>query len=141
MTPALLKEIKKKKSLYQKCMQIKANSPDNFNEQWEIYKKQKNYVTKLSKKLNELRLEDALINFKGVTPGMLVTLGEKKIKTLKDDTNDKVLFVFYTFDNTKSWSYGKFPKGWHWNRRRQHTSNWITHKKRRHFSYRCSTFL
>ena len=29
-------------------------------------------------------LEEALINFKGMTPGMLVTLGEKKIKTLKD---------------------------------------------------------
>ena len=43
-----------------------------------------------------------------------VTKNVKKIKTLKDDTNDKVLFVFYTFDNTKSWSYGKFPKGWHW---------------------------
>jgi N utilization substance protein A len=38
----------------------------------------------MSKKLNELGLDDALINFKGVTPGMLVTLGEKKIKTLKD---------------------------------------------------------
>ena len=38
----------------------------------------------MSKKLNELGLEDALINFKGITPGMLVTLGEKKIKTLKD---------------------------------------------------------
>ena len=38
----------------------------------------------MSEKLNELGLEDALINFKGVTPGMLVTLGEKKIKTLKD---------------------------------------------------------
>ena len=38
----------------------------------------------MSKKLNELGLEDSLINFKGVTPGMLVTLGEKKIKTLKD---------------------------------------------------------
>ena len=29
-------------------------------------------------------LEEALINFKGLTPGMLVTLGEKKIKTLMD---------------------------------------------------------
>ena len=38
----------------------------------------------ISKKLNELGLEEALINFKGITPGMLVTLGEKKIKTLKD---------------------------------------------------------
>ena len=45
MTPALLKEIKKKKSLYQKCMQIKADSPNNFDEHWEIYKKQKKEMT------------------------------------------------------------------------------------------------
>ena len=38
----------------------------------------------IGKKLKELGVEDALINFKGLTPGMLVTLGEKKIKTLKD---------------------------------------------------------
>ena len=39
----------------------------------------------------------------------------RKIKTgLKDETDDKVLFVFYTFDNTESWTYGKFPKGWRW---------------------------
>ena len=29
-------------------------------------------------------MEKQLIDFKGLTPGMLVTLGEKKIKTLKD---------------------------------------------------------
>ena len=38
----------------------------------------------ISKRLNELGLDQALINLKGITPGMLVTLGEKKIKTLKD---------------------------------------------------------
>jgi len=38
----------------------------------------------VEKKLKELGVEDVLINFKGLTPGMLVTLGEKKIKTLKD---------------------------------------------------------
>ena len=38
----------------------------------------------IEKKLNELGLEDSLINLKGLTPGMLVTLGEKKIKTLKE---------------------------------------------------------
>ncbi len=38
----------------------------------------------IEKKLNELGLEETLINLKGITPGMLVTLGEKKIKTLKD---------------------------------------------------------
>ena len=35
-------------------------------------------------KLKELGVEDALINHKGLTLGMLVTLGEKKIKSLKD---------------------------------------------------------
>jgi len=38
----------------------------------------------------------------------------KTKKNLKDKSNDKVLFVFYTFDNTDSWSYGKLPKGWRW---------------------------
>jgi len=38
----------------------------------------------IGKKLKELGVEDNLINFKGLTPGMLVTLGEKKINKLKD---------------------------------------------------------
>ena len=38
----------------------------------------------IGKKLKELGIEDSLINLKGITPGMLVTLGEKSIKTLKD---------------------------------------------------------
>ncbi len=38
----------------------------------------------IEKKLNELGLEESLINLKGLTTGMLVTLGEKKIKTLKE---------------------------------------------------------
>ena len=38
----------------------------------------------IAKKLKELGVEDALINLTGITHGMLVTLGEKKIKTLKD---------------------------------------------------------
>ena len=42
-------------------------------------KKEKEIITK---KLNELGLEESLINLNGLTPGMLVTLGEKKIKTL-----------------------------------------------------------
>ena len=32
----------------------------------------------------DLGLEDTLINLKGLTPGMLVTLGEQKILTLED---------------------------------------------------------
>ena len=36
----------------------------------------------IEKKLNELGIEESLINLNGLTPGMLVTLGEKKVKTL-----------------------------------------------------------
>merc|ERR1711964_579012 len=54
----------------------------------ELKKRAEEYLKKekedIGKKLKELGVEEALINFKGVTPGMLVTLGEKKIKTLKD---------------------------------------------------------
>ena len=38
----------------------------------------------IKKKLKDLGVDDNLINHKGLTPGMLLTLGEKKIKTLKD---------------------------------------------------------
>ena len=38
----------------------------------------------ISERIKELGLEDLLINLKGLTPGMLVTLGEQKILTLED---------------------------------------------------------
>ena len=38
----------------------------------------------LHRKLKDLGVDDNLIQHKGLTPGMLLTLGEKKIKTLKD---------------------------------------------------------
>ena len=38
----------------------------------------------ISKRIKELGLDDTLINLKGLTPGMLVTLGEQKILTLED---------------------------------------------------------
>ena len=47
----------------------------------EYLKKEKEDI---GKKLKELGVEDLLINLKGLTPGMLVTLGEKKIKSLND---------------------------------------------------------
>ncbi len=34
--------------------------------------------------MKDLGVEDNLINHKGLTPGMLLTLGEKKVKTLAD---------------------------------------------------------
>jgi len=47
----------------------------------EFIKKEKEDI---SKRLKELGVDDALVNLKGLTIGMLATLGEKKIKTLKD---------------------------------------------------------
>ena len=38
----------------------------------------------ISKRIKDLGLSDDLINLKGLTPGMLVTLGEKKILSLED---------------------------------------------------------
>ncbi len=54
----------------------------------ELKERAKDYLSKekelIGKKLKDLGVEDALINHKGLTPGMLVTLGEKKINSLKD---------------------------------------------------------
>ena len=38
----------------------------------------------ISQRIKDLGLEDSLINLKGLTPGMLVTLGEQKILKLED---------------------------------------------------------
>ena len=47
----------------------------------EFYKKDQEEI---SKKIKELGLENNLISHEGLTPGMLVTLGEQKILTLND---------------------------------------------------------
>jgi len=47
----------------------------------EFYQKDQEEI---SKRIKDLGLENELINHKGLTPGMLVTLGEKKILTLND---------------------------------------------------------
>ena len=61
---------------------IDENTAKELKERAEEYlnKEKKN----IEKKLKELGVEDALLKLKGITPGMLVTLGEKKIKTLND---------------------------------------------------------
>ena len=38
----------------------------------------------ISERIKELGLQDTLINLKGLTPGMLMTLGDQKILTLED---------------------------------------------------------
>jgi len=54
----------------------------------ELKERTKEYLIKekedIGKKLKDLGVNDDLVNHKGLTPGMLLTLGEKKIKTLKD---------------------------------------------------------
>ena len=61
---------------------VDENTAKELKERAEEYlKKEKEDI---GKKLKELGVEDDLINFKGLTPGMLVTLGEKKINKLKD---------------------------------------------------------
>ena len=47
----------------------------------EFYKKNQDEI---QSKIKELGLETDLINHKGLTPGMLLTLGEKKILSLTD---------------------------------------------------------
>ena len=54
----------------------------------ELIERAKEYFQKdqeeISNKIKELGLDNELINLKGLTPGMLVTLGEQKILTLND---------------------------------------------------------
>ena len=56
-------------------MNQKASSEFNYE--------QKN-IENIGKKIKDRGLEDDLISHKGLTPGMVLTLGEKKIKNLKD---------------------------------------------------------
>jgi transcription termination/antitermination protein NusA len=54
----------------------------------ELQERAKEYLIKekenIDNKLKDLGVGEDLINHKGLTPGMLLTLGEKKIKSLKD---------------------------------------------------------
>jgi len=54
----------------------------------ELQERSKEYLVKekenIGNKLKDLGVSEDLINHKGLTPGMLLTLGEKKIKNLKD---------------------------------------------------------
>jgi len=73
----------------------------------ECLKKEKENI---SKRLKELGVEEALINLKGLTPGMLVTLGEKKINTLKDfaELSTDELVGFYDEKKGKRFKFEGF---------------------------------
>ena len=52
-----------------------------------LIERQKNFIKRsedISQRIKDLGLDDSLINLKGLTPGMLVTLGEQKILKLED---------------------------------------------------------
>ena len=71
----------------------------------ELKKRTSEYLVKekenIGKKLKDLGVADDLINHKGLTPGMLLTLGEKKIKTLKDFAELSVDELVGTYDEKK----------------------------------------
>jgi len=75
----------------------------------ELQKRAKEYLIKekenIEKQLNELGLDEALISFKGMTPGMLVTLGEKKIKTLKEFAELSTDELIGTYDEKQGKRY------------------------------------
>jgi len=56
----------------------------------------------IEKKLKELGVEEDLIKHQGLTPGMLLTLGEKKIKNLKDFAELSTDEIMGGYDEKKS---------------------------------------
>jgi len=61
---------------------IDENTSKELKERAEDYlKKEKENI---EKELSKLGVEENLVNLKGITPGMLLTLGKKQIKSLKD---------------------------------------------------------
>ena len=56
-------------------------------------------------KLKDFGVDDNLINYKGLTPGMLLTLGEKKIKTLKDFAELSTDELIGSYDEKKGVKY------------------------------------
>ncbi len=66
----------------QKIEAIDENTAKELKERADEYSKKEK--EDISRKLKELGVDDAFINLKGLTPGMLLTLGEKKIKSLQD---------------------------------------------------------
>ena len=82
---------------------IDANTAKELKERAEEYliKEKEN----IKKKLKDLGVDDNLINHKGLTPGMLLTLGEKKIKTLKDFAELSTDEVIGSYDEKKGVKY------------------------------------
>jgi len=75
----------------------------------ELKERAEEYIKKekedIGKKLKDLGVDNNLINHKGLTPGMLLTLGEKKIKTLKDFAELSTDEVIGSYDEKKGVKY------------------------------------
>jgi len=75
----------------------------------ELKERAEEYLSKekenIGKKLKDLGVEENLINHKNLTPGMLLTLGEKKIKTLKDFAELSTDEVIGGYDEKKGTRY------------------------------------
>tara|TARA_Y100000590_G_scaffold151060_1_gene173564 strand:+ start:1297 stop:2844 length:1548 start_codon:yes stop_codon:yes gene_type:complete len=71
----------------------------------ELKERTKEYLAKekenIGKKLKDLGVEENLINHTGLTPGMLLTLGEKKIKNLTDFADLSVDELIGGYDEKK----------------------------------------
>ena len=82
---------------------IDANTAKELKERAEecLIKEKEN----IEKKLKDLGVDDNLINHKGLTPGMLLTLGEKKIKTLKDFAELSTDELIGSYDEKKGVKY------------------------------------
>ena len=61
---------------------IDENTATELKERSEEFLKKEKF--EIDKRLKDLGMDDKLLKMQGLTPGMLLTLGEKNIKTLKD---------------------------------------------------------
>ena len=61
---------------------IDENTADELKKRSEEFLKKEK--AEIEERLKKLGMDENLLNLKGLTPGMLLTLGEKKIKTIKD---------------------------------------------------------
>ena len=90
---------------------IDENTAKELKERSEDYliKEKENIKTKLK----DLGVDQNLMSHKGLTPGMLLTLGEKKIKTLKDfaELSTDELVGFYDEKKGQSPGFGRKMRG------------------------------
>ena len=76
---------KEDKSICDKCGNVLLPASERLSIEGDTYKAAEYLIKEkeaIGKKLKDLGIDDNLIKHKGLTPGMLLTLGEKKIKNM-----------------------------------------------------------